>query len=158
MVTLTLGVASVSISITSAEVTELNVNPQVVDLYGDVITISGNATPGEEVWLSSSFELLLPVSNGEYSREFIGIDFPAGEKEVSVTAENVTTNEIATPTPTSTMTDSGDVTPSGTSAPSQSPNQTPTPRRGIPGFDAVFAIAVLLAVAYLVLFKRRYHE
>ena len=33
MVTLTLGVASVSISITSAEVTELNVNPQVVDLY-----------------------------------------------------------------------------------------------------------------------------
>lgn len=112
------------------------------------------------MWLSSSFELLLPVSNGEYSREFIGIDFPAGEKEFSVTAENVTTNEIATPTPTSTMTDSGDVTPSGTSAPSQSPNQTPTPKPGIgiPCFDVVFAIAVLLAVAYLVLFKRRYHE
>ena len=88
MVTLTLGLASVSISITSAEVTELNVNPQVVD-SGDVITISGNAMPREDVWLSSSFELLLPVSNGEYSREFIGIDFPAGEKEFSVTAENV---------------------------------------------------------------------
>jgi len=79
----------VTITITSAEVTELNVNPQVVD-PGDTISISGKASPpNEEVWLKSSFAISLSVSDGKYSREFIGIEFPEGEKEFSVTGENV---------------------------------------------------------------------
>jgi len=45
--------------------------------------------PGEEVWISSSFELSLPVSDGKYSHEFNNIHFPAGEKTFSVTAENI---------------------------------------------------------------------
>ena len=41
------------------------------------------------VWIGSSFEISLPVSDGKYSREFNGIHFPEGEKVFSVTAENV---------------------------------------------------------------------
>jgi len=43
-------------------------------------------------------------------------------------------------------------TPSPTQTPTQTPSPTPTP----PGFDAGFAIAGLLAVAYLVLRRRRH--
>ena len=66
--------APFTITLTSAEVTELNVPPVVVQ--GETLSISGKASPNEEVWVGSSFEIALPVSDGEYSREFIGIDFP----------------------------------------------------------------------------------
>jgi PGF-CTERM protein len=59
---------------------------------GDVISISGKASsPNEEVWLSSSFELSLPVSekDGKYSRQFDDILFLKGKKDFSVTAGNV---------------------------------------------------------------------
>jgi len=82
-----IGIASVTIS--SAEVTELTVPPWVVQ--GETLSISGKASPYEEVWIGSSFEIALSVSEefGNYSREFIGIDFPWGEKTFSVTAENI---------------------------------------------------------------------
>lgn len=72
----------------SASVTDLTVSPDVAE-PGDTITISGKASPGEEVWLSSSFEISLPVSDGEYSRKFEDIYFPAGKKRFTVTAEQV---------------------------------------------------------------------
>jgi hypothetical protein len=75
-------------TIARAEVTELKVTPQVID-PGDTVSITGKASPNEAVWLRSSFELPLTVSEGEYSREFNNIHFPRGEKEFSVTAENV---------------------------------------------------------------------
>jgi hypothetical protein len=78
----------ITVTITSAEVTELNVTPQIVH-PGDTLLITGKASPNEAVWLRSSFELALTVSDGKYSRAFIGIDFPKGEKDFSVTAENV---------------------------------------------------------------------
>ncbi|CAD6493347.1 MAG: hypothetical protein LAKADJCE_00493 [Candidatus Argoarchaeum ethanivorans] len=74
--------------LSGAEVMELNVSPQVVD-SGDVITISGTTSPSEVVWLGSSFELPLPVSDGRYGCEFDDINFPDGEKKFSVTAENI---------------------------------------------------------------------
>lgn len=86
-----------SIPAISAAVTELNVNPEVINHPGDVITVSGKASPNEEVWLSSSFELSLPISDGKYSREFVGIHFPEGEKEFSVRAENVKTLQVSVP-------------------------------------------------------------
>ena len=92
MVTLVL--AFISIPVTSAEVTELNVDPQVVD-PGDIISITGNATPWEEVWISSSFELPLYVEDGEYSREFNGIHFIGGRKDFSVTAENIKNIQVS---------------------------------------------------------------
>jgi len=72
----------------SASVTVLTVTPEVAK-PGDTITISGMASLGEELWLSSSFEISLPVSAGEYSRKFEGIYFPEGRKRFTVTAEPV---------------------------------------------------------------------
>ena len=88
MITLVLAFISISIPITSAVITELNVEPEVVD-PGEVITISGMAAQGEEVWLGSSFELSLPVSDGKYCREFDNLHFPKREKKFSVRAENI---------------------------------------------------------------------
>ncbi|RJS84013.1 PGF-CTERM sorting domain-containing protein, partial [Methanophagales archaeon] len=56
-----------------------------------------------------------------------------------------------TPSPTPTPTATPPIPPPVTPTPSPTPSPTPTP----PGFEAVFAIAGLLAVAYLVLRKKR---
>ena len=77
-----------SVTIAGASVTELNVNPSDV-LPGETLSISGKATPNEEVSLKSSFVISLPVSEGKYSREFKGIHFPAGKKTFSVRAKNI---------------------------------------------------------------------
>ena len=79
--------APLSVTLTSAEVTELTVPTWV--MQGETLSISGKAAPNEAVWTGCTFELSLPVSNGAYYQEFIGIDFPEGEKTFSVTAENV---------------------------------------------------------------------
>jgi hypothetical protein len=76
-----------AIASTGAEVTELNAPSEVAQ--GKEASISGKASPNEAVWLSSSFEISLPVSDGKYRCDFTGVDFPAGEKTFSVTAENV---------------------------------------------------------------------
>ena len=79
--------APFTITLTSAEVTDLDVPPWVVQ--GDTLSISGEASADEEVWIDSSFEISLPVFEGEYYDEFIGIHFPEGEKNFSVIAENI---------------------------------------------------------------------
>lgn len=71
----------------NASVTELNA-PEVVE-QGDEVSISGKTSPNEGIWIKSSFNLALSVSNGEYNREFRDIHFPKGEKVFSVTAENI---------------------------------------------------------------------
>ena len=76
-----------AITITSADVSELNVPQEVIQ--GNEASISGRASPNEKVWLKSLFEISLPVSDGKYSCDFTDIHFPAGEKTFSVTAENV---------------------------------------------------------------------
>jgi hypothetical protein len=77
------------ITINCADITELNVNPEVV-IPGENVSLSGKAAPNETVWLKSSFAISLPVSNGKFSREFKNITFPsADEAFVNITAENV---------------------------------------------------------------------
>jgi hypothetical protein len=76
-----------SVTIAGASVTELNVPPHVVQ--GDTLSISGKTLPNEAVWLDSSFEISLPVSDGRYSEAFRGINFIAGEKKISARAENI---------------------------------------------------------------------
>jgi len=78
----------VFIAIGSAEVTELNVNPKVV-IQSANVSLSGRAAANETVWITSSFVISLPVSDGKYSAEFKDIFFPPGEKKFSVTAENI---------------------------------------------------------------------
>ena len=61
----------------------------------------------------------------------------------------------ATPTPTVNVTLTPTVTVSPTPAATVSPTPSPTKEPLIPGFEAVFAIASLFSVAYLVLRRRR---
>jgi len=77
-----------SITITGAAVTELIVNPNVV-VSGEDVSLSGRAAPNEGVWLKTSFAISLPVSDGNYSREFQDLLFPTGEKTFAVTAEHI---------------------------------------------------------------------
>jgi hypothetical protein len=79
---------SAPITSTRAEVTDLQVSPAVV-VQGENLAISGMASPYEEVWLNLSFELVLPVSDGKYSREFYGLYFPPGNKSFVVTVRNI---------------------------------------------------------------------
>ena len=68
----------------------------------------------------------------------------------------VTPTPSPTPTPVVSPTPTPTATPTVTPAtPTPRPTPTPTPKPGIPGFKAMFAIAGLLAVAYLVLRRRR---
>jgi PGF-CTERM protein len=78
----------------------------------------------------------------------------SGEVGVVTNTTTVTlTKPSVTPTPTPVVTPTPTITPTGTPGPTQSPS--PSPKKGLPGFEAVFAIAGLLAVAYLVLRKRK---
>jgi len=60
-----------------------------------------------------------------------------------------------TPSPSLTPTPSPTPTPIVTPSPSPTPTPTPTPAPPTPGFEAIFAVSGLLAVAYLVLRGRR---
>ena len=81
-------ILSCSFTVANGEVKELSVPEEV--LQGDEVTISGLATPNEAVWIGSSFTVSLPVSSdGGYNHEFKGINFPEGEKKVTIRAERI---------------------------------------------------------------------
>ena len=67
----------------------------------------------------------------------------------------VTPGETATPSPTAGATATPSVSPGASPITTASPEPTSSPDGGIPGFEAVFAIAGLFAVAYLVLQRRK---
>ena len=94
LVLVLLSSSSVLIAITNAEVTELNVSPAKV-VQGEQLSISGIAAPDEEVWLHSSFELVIPVADGDYYREFKDIYFPTGNKSFSTTVRNIKNIRLA---------------------------------------------------------------
>ena len=70
------------------------------------------------------------------------------------TAVNFTTPDV-TPTPSVTVTPTPTVTVSPTSTETATPSPSPTKKPLIPGFEAIFAIASLFSVAYLVLRRRK---
>jgi hypothetical protein len=59
------------------------------------------------------------------------------------------TSTSAAPSPTLTPTHSPTTTPVLTPAPTVTPTEFPTPEEGVPAFEAIFVIAVLLTVTYL---------
>ncbi len=73
---------------------------------------------------------------------------------IGVAAPTPTPTPVVSPTPTPTEVTPTPTMPVATPTPTP-PVETPTPTPKPPGFEAVFAIAGLLAVAYLVLRKRR---
>ena len=80
--------ALILVATVTVTVPESDVTPEVV-LQGEEVSITGKVSPGEDVWIRSSFEIELPVSDGRYLREFKGIYIPEGDKNFSVTAEDI---------------------------------------------------------------------
>lgn len=74
--------------IAGAAVLDLGISPSA-PYCGDTVVISGNATPGEKVTISSSFEKTVAVESGKYVYRLYGIYIPPGENTFSVTAVNV---------------------------------------------------------------------
>jgi len=106
------------------------------------------------------------VENGTFSATFnttgvargtYTVKADDGDGHIDEVTVDIVTAVPVTPTPTEEVTATPEVTPTipalETPTPTvEEPTPTPTPT---PGFEAVFAIAGLLAVAYLVLRKRR---
>jgi PGF-CTERM protein len=104
------------------------------------------------------------VKNGTFNATFDTTDAPVGmytvkaddgdghtdEATVSIVTA-VPTPVVVSPTPTPVVS----ATPPPVATPTPTPEETPTPTPEPPGFEAVFAIAGLLAVAYLVLRRRK---
>ncbi|MDI6860127.1 MAG: PGF-CTERM sorting domain-containing protein [Methanocellales archaeon] len=91
------------------------------------------------------------------------LDYPGGgarmnasDDVVATTTVTLATEVVPTPTPTPIVTPTPTPYPTPTPAPTPTPVPvpTPTPTPKVPGFEAVFAIVGLLAVAYLVLRRR----
>jgi len=104
------------------------------------------------------------LENGTFSVTFDTSKATAGEYLVKADDGDGHTDEktveiletIPTPTPPPTTpvpTPTPTIAPPPTPTPTPAPTPTPTP--GAPGFEAVFAIAGLLAIAYLVLRRRK---
>ena len=104
------------------------------------------------------------VENGTFNKTFDTSDAVVGTYTVKADDGDGNVDETtvwigeAKPTPTPevevTPTPEVEITPTPVVSPTP-PEETPTPTPEPPGFEAVFAIAGLLAVAYLVLRKRR---
>jgi PGF-CTERM protein len=123
--------------------------------YPILITVTG-PSPVTTVAATAS----VTVSDGKYSTSVdttgwatgtYAIKADDGDGHVAETTVGVVT-EVA-PAPTAAPTAKPTAAPAPTAKPTAAPTAEPTPEP--PGFEAVFAIAGLLSIAYLVLRKRR---
>ena len=108
-------------------------------------------------WHEGEWEILPTKVEGEdsvyvyFSAECSGFSTYA----ITTTTEEVTPTPAATPKPTATSVATPVVTATPVPAtPTPAPTPTPSPTPKPPGFEAAFAIASLLAVAYLVLRRK----
>lgn len=76
-----------------AEVSDYTISPESPG-PGDVVTISGQADPKEDVTVYITFEAVTAVSNGEYTYEIEDVDIPEGSEHFSVSAQEVNDLEI----------------------------------------------------------------
>ncbi len=139
--------------------------------------ILGNTSAGEipATWIDA--EIKVGVEEKEEEEEEEPTPTPTlapGETPAPTPETNVTETETPTPTPTLApgITPSptptlapGETpkpaaspavkpTPKPTAPPEKKPTPTPTPKPAVPGFEAVFAIVGLVAIAYILLRKR----
>ena len=89
-----LGVFSITMSSTAlAEVTEITISPEN-PAPGDTVTVTGKASPNEEISVSIDFEKSQSVVNGEYEYHIGKITIPDGSESFSLRAEGVESLDI----------------------------------------------------------------
>ncbi|MEA3282908.1 MAG: protease inhibitor I42 family protein [Euryarchaeota archaeon] len=126
----------------------------ILELVNTSYESAGNQTPPVVGAGGSRNWTFMGLKDGEtalklvYLRSWEGEDSAANEYLLHITVGNTTVKNMTiavTPTtPEVTVTQSADSTPSATQSPA------PTQKKDAPCFEAVFAIAGLLAVAYLI--------
>lgn len=82
------------VSLSLASVSTLVITPQR-PVQGEIVTITGTASPSEEVPITISFEQVLSVTGGNYQWELSSVEIPAGRNQFTVTAR-VVNNLIVT--------------------------------------------------------------
>jgi PGF-CTERM protein len=138
----------------------------ITDKNGTVnALLSGNETGtavillncGARGWNKTEVTFLEPGTVVTATTSGNGVESESSEVEVSsnATATPAAVNETITPTASPEA--SHEATPTPTTTPTETPKPTskPTTKPSTPGFEAVFAIAGLLAVTYLVRWRRR---
>jgi len=91
---LILGTALLLMTATAlAEVTEIAISPEN-PAPGDIVTVSGKASPNEEISVSIDFEKIQSVSNGNYEYRIGKITIPEGSESFSLRAEGVDSLDI----------------------------------------------------------------
>jgi len=158
----------------------LNATPAEIPADGtSTSAITAFVWDGEE-WVSENLTVNFSTSLGNINASAVIVNesaiaiLTAGTKEgiANVTAEANLSGEIGvitntttvnfttpavTPTPTATPEITATETPTAVAVETPTVTVTPSPARkwGIPGFEGIFAVAGLLAVAYLVMRRRR---
>jgi len=148
------------VSIPTGDITPGTYKIYVRDTMGTFVPPPNNPNFGITQFITDYYNLS-PTSG--YAKAFKADDDVLVVKTVKILAspENVTPTPTptatATPTPTptptpkptATPTPKPTATPTPTPTATPTPTPTPTPKKKTPGFEAVFAIAGLIAVAYL---------
>jgi PGF-CTERM protein len=133
--------------------------------------ILGNTSAGEipATWIEA--EIKVGVEEKEEEEEEEPTPSPTPTEVTNVTGVTNETNVTETPTPTPTLAPEETPTPTPTLVPGETPKPAatpavkptpkptapptskgkPTPKPAVPGFGAVFAIAVISAIAYILL-------
>ena len=130
-----------------------------VDKLEDPLTLKNDGSLSlsrdSTVNLAGNMKFKIADSEDDDVRFYPKIDYEIGNETVAPTP-TATGNE--TPAPTITATGNQTPLPTVTPPPTQiggTPTTTPTEKKPTPGFDAIVAIAGLIAVAYVVLRQRR---
>ena len=153
-----------NIDLISTEVVEIkNGDDDVIDGY-TIATTTGTLSMDNDDDVSLAGDDVTDILGGRFGIRVNEPETMAAIVQEVIVGGGVTTTATATPvSPTATATEVGtngeDGTEDGTAAPTEGPTAEPTEEpipepTPEPGFEAVFAVAGLLAVAYLVLRQR----
>jgi len=133
-------------------------NLQLSDLSGENVGFDTAPATNGTFTIVSNFTQM-PSSTGSQSPTVSPAEESEGVGEAITPADTNSVIPTATPTITPSVMPATaspiEVSPSPTSSPSSAPTATSTAAPSQPGFDAIFAIAGVFAVAYLVLRRRK---
>jgi Tol biopolymer transport system component len=99
-----------------------------------------------DIFVMSLGEAIIPATTPE---SMIDVSTTPKTTQTVTSGPMQFTSTSAAPSPTLTPTHSPTTTPVLTPAPTVTPTEFPTPEEGVPAFEAIFVIAVLLTVTYL---------
>ncbi len=141
---------------TSGQTSPLNISGATLKTYTDIQNIPATVSNGTFTILSGPTPSPSPTSTARDGASSGGSGGAPTDSDGDGTDDVVVSIPAPSPIPQVSPAISPPVTPSSTPTPSPTPAPTPSPTQTpmLPVFDAIFAIAALLAVAYLAMRRR----